>query len=255
MRPKRCITNMMELRLDAMVARTQMLQKSPEYHTISHDELLADITQFQIDANKERKLERDLKAARLPFPSADLASLSPDITYQVEANYLKRICEGHWIADHQNLIVTGLDEKSCARLTCAVLRKVIEHGFRVRCFDVSSLLESCFVKRNSKLTGTTSPLIKFLDELRRPDVLFIRGLGLHPFSENQRADLSRIIQWRENTGGIVVTSPYQPKDWLDMLGNSPDSYQIRNSLTDQFHHFHLSQKLDRNIEDEYDVGD
>lgn len=242
MRPKRYISNMTALGMSAMAARTQLLSKSPEFDAMSHDELLNDITQFQLDTTRQERLERNIKSAKLPFPSASLETLPVFIKRQIDTHYLNRIAECEWIRNKQNLIVTGLDEKAAAKLASSIARKAIENDFKVKYHDITSLLERFFIYRSEPQTGSKSPIIKLLDELKRPDVLFLRGLGQHPITDLPKADLSRIIQWREGKGGIIVTSPYQPNDWVEMLGNTPDAFQIKDGLTEVSHHFHLARK-------------
>lgn len=172
MRPKRYISNMTALGMSAMAARTQVLSKSPEFDAMSHDELLNDITQFQLDTTRQEKLERNIKSAKLPFPSASLETLPVFIKRQIDTHYLNRIAECDWIRNKQNLIVTGLDEKAAAKLASSIARKAIENDFKVKYHDITSLLERFFIYRSEPQTGSKSPIIKLLDELKRPDVIF-----------------------------------------------------------------------------------
>src|SRR5262249_54228921 len=118
-----------------------------------------------------------------------------------------------WVAEHQNIVITGMTGTGKTYLACALAQAAIRKGHRAFYRRAPRLFEELAL---SHADGTYPAL---LARLAKVDVLVIDDWGLAPPKEMERRDLLEVLEDRYNHRSTIITSQLPPAKWHDHLAD------------------------------------
>jgi DNA replication protein DnaC len=168
------------LRLVTMASTWAEQQSDARMPTMDFDARFGLLVDAEHRARDNRRLAKLLKEAQLRLPSACMEDVEATSDRGLEKSQLAQLGSCKWIAEHQNVLVSGSTGVGKSYLACALGNMACRRGYRVLYRRMPRLLDELSLARAD---GTYA---KRLGHLSRVDVLVVDDWGLGALSEAQR---------------------------------------------------------------------
>ncbi len=212
-------------------ALTEQLETA-EYQALNFEERLGMLVHRESQDRANRRLERNLKAAKLR-----LSACVEDIDFRhprgLDRTVVLTLASGHWVQAHQNLLVVGPTGAGKSYLACALTQAAVRAGHTALYLRAPRLLDDLAI---AHVDGRWARL---LAAWGRIDVLVIDDLAIRPLTPSQAADLLEVIEDRSQRRSTVVTSQLPLAHWHEALGDPTLADAILDRLTHNAHRIEL----------------
>ena len=212
-------------------ALTEQLETS-EYQALNFEERLGMLVDRESQDRANRRLERNLKAAKLR-----LSACVEDIDFRhprgLDRAVVLTLASGHWVQAHQNLLIVGPTGAGKSYLACALTQAAVRAGHTALYLRAPRLLDDLAI---AHVDGRWARL---LAAWGRIDVLVIDDLAIRPLTLSQAADLLEVIEDRSQRRSTVVTSQLPLAHWHEVLGDPTLADAILDRLTHNAHRIEL----------------
>ena len=217
-----------KMRLPGMAEAFLNQLSQPSNTTMSFEEKLGLLVDYEWTHRQNRKLERMLKKASLK-----ISACMEDIDYQHPRELDRKVMENlstcQWILSAQNIIITGPTGTGKTYLSCALGNQGCRQGFSTRYFQVSKLLSKINMAKGD---GT---LPKLLNELAKTDLLIIDDFGLAPINAPESRDILEIIDDRYQRGSTIVSAQLPVEHWHETIADPTVADAILDRLIHNAH--------------------
>ncbi len=217
-----------KMRLPGMAEAFLNQLSQPSNTTMSFEEKLGLLVDYEWTHRQNRKLERMLKKA-----SFKISACMEDIDYQHPRELNRKVMENlstcQWILSAQNVIITGPTGTGKTYLSCALGNQGCRQGFSTRYFQVSKLLSKINMAKGD---GT---LPKLLNELAKTDLLVIDDFGLAPINAPEGRDILEIIDDRYQRGSTIVSAQLPVEHWHETIADPTVADAILDRLIHNAH--------------------
>jgi len=183
---------------------------------------------------------RDTKRyhARLHHAHLRQQAAVEDVDYRtprgLDRALFQRLAGGQWIADHQNLLITGPCGVGKSWLACALAHKACRDNRSALYLRLPRLLDDLALARAD---GRYPRLLK---SLARVQLLVLDDWGLAPLAPEQRRDLLEIVDDRHERASTLVTSQLPVDRWHDMIGDPTLADAILDRIVHNAHRIALT---------------
>mgnify|MGYP003505816834 FL=1 len=135
-----------------------------------------------------------------------------------------------FIRRKENVILVGAPGTGKTHLASALGRKACEHGFEVRFYRVSHLVEELEQALN------TGKLKQFRSKLEKVDLMILDEMGYLPFGKEGAELLFQIISEFYEQKSLIITSNLEFSQWNRIFSDS----RLTAALVDRLiHHAHI----------------
>jgi DNA replication protein DnaC len=227
------VDRLRHLRLGAIADAYLTQQRDPATTALSFDERLGMLVDAEQLARDQRALRRRLKEAKLRLPSACLE----DVDYsgrKLDRALVRQLATGRWVAEHQNVLITGPTGVGKTFLACALGQQACRQGHRVIYRRLPRLFPELLLAQGDG----TYPTV--LARFARVDVLILDDWGLVGLKEAQRHDLLEILDDRDGGRSTILTSQLPPDRWHEYLGDPTVADAILDRVMHRAHRLTLS---------------
>jgi DNA replication protein DnaC len=139
------------------------------------------------------------------------------------------LATSEWVHYRQHCIITGPTGVGKSYLGCALGNKVCRDGYRVRYWSTTKLL------RELGTASADGSLARLLKQLERTDLLILDDWGLEQLKDAQARLLLEIVEDRQDSGSVLITSQFAVGSWHERIGNPT----VADALLDRLvHHAH-----------------
>jgi DNA replication protein DnaC len=223
---------LMDMKMYGLAAEFERYLDEPGKDKLSFDERLGLMVDREWTERQERKLKLRLSKAKL----REKACIE-DIDYRhprgLDRSIMQRLAACKWIAEHENVIITGPTGVGKTWIACALTDKACREGHSARYTRVPRLLHDLNIARAD---GTYS---RELGRLARTDVLILDDWGLAPLGDRERRDILEIVEDRNGRRSTIVTSQLPVKKWHDNIGEPTIADSIMDRLVHNAHRIEL----------------
>lgn len=192
---------------------------------------------------QQRRLSRRLKSAKLREQAC-----VEDINYRhprnLDRSVMQRLTTCRWVAEHENVVLTGATGLGKTWLSCALAQKACREGFTAIYVRLPRLFHGLQIAR---VDGT---YLKELARLAKTDVLVLDDLGLAPIGDQERHDLLEVLEDRHGIRSTVVASQFPVKKWHTLIGDPTVADAFLDRLLHRAHRIDLKGPTMRTPEHE-----
>jgi DNA replication protein DnaC len=199
---------------------------------LSFEERFGLMVEREWNERQQRRLKRRLGSAKLRE-----AACVEDINYRhprnLDRSVIQRLSTCRWVADHENLVISGATGLGKTWLGCALANKACREGYSALYARLPRLFHLLQIAR------ADGSYIKELARLAKADVLVLDDLGLSPIGEVERRDLLEVLEDRHGVRSTVVTSQIPVKKWHETIGDPTIADAFIDRLLHRAHRIEL----------------
>lgn len=210
-----------EAKVPEIFQRLEAQDNSQEALALSFHERVHDLLQAQVEMNHQNKVARNRRAAKLRWSHAVLEDFKDDDDIEVPFSKIKELGHCHWLEKKRHIILTGATGVGKTHLACALAQEAITKEHTALYCHYSDLL------RDFKIACKIGEekVVLLLKRLTKPNVLLIDDWGMEQLNNTTRGLLFQLIEKRDQSGSLIITSQFSASDWYDVFihKNAADS--------------------------------
>jgi DNA replication protein DnaC len=204
---------LLALGLPGMATNWKEQAANAEAGALSFDERFGLLVEAEWIHRENKRMKRRLTEARLRLGAASISDIDYAPKRQLDKAVVRQLASCGWIAEHQNIIVTGMAGTGKTYVACALAHQACMKGHRAIYRRVPRLFEELALARAD---GTYA---RFLQRLARIDVLVLDDWGLAAPRDIERRDLLEILEDRYNERSTIITSQLPVEKWHEQIGD------------------------------------
>jgi len=217
------------LRLSGMAdAFEQQLAQPATHDELSFEERFGLLLDHEVIDRDNRRVTRLLSTAKLR-----LKAHAADIDYEhprgLSKSRLASLLQGHWLTQHQNMLITGSTGTGKSYLACAFGDQACRQGHTTRYFRAPRLFATLTIAHGD------GSYARLLANLARTELLIIDDFALQPLTHEQRTDLLEICEDRHGSRSTVITSQLPVNHWHKAIGDATLADAILDRLVHNAH--------------------
>jgi DNA replication protein DnaC len=217
------------LRLYAMTSAWIAQRADPSMSALHFDERLGLIVEAETLSRDNKRLAKLLREAKLRIPTACMEDVDHSPKREIDKALFRQLATGRWIADHNNVIATGMTGVGKSYFACALGQLACRLGFRVAYKRVPRLFEEL------ALAHADGSYVRLLARLAKVDVLILDDWALSPLNDQQRRDVLEILEDRHGARSTVVTSQMPIESWHDYIAHPTIADAVLDRLVHNAH--------------------
>jgi DNA replication protein DnaC len=235
------IERLKSLHLYAMVSAWAAQRSDASMAELDFDTRFAMLVDAEHLARDNKRITRLLREAKLRLPSACIEDIDYAPKREIDRAQIRQLSTGRWIADHANLLITGMTGVGKSYLGCAFGLQACRAGFRVLYRRVPRLFEEL------ALAHADGTYTRLLGRLAKIDVLVLDDWGLAPLKDQERRDLLEILEDRHGLRSTIITSQLPVGKWHDHLGDPTIADAVLDRVVHNAHRIVLKGPSRRKI--------
>jgi DNA replication protein DnaC len=167
--------------------------------SLSFEEYLLDLVERELEARRENRIARHLKASGIPLEKSLAAFDRKRLPQKVNAQ-LSALVDGSFLSRSENILAFGNPGSGKTHLLCALGQELIHQGYRVLFKPCSLLVQELLVaKRDLRLP-------QYLKKIARYNALIIDDIGYVQQDRQEMEVLFSLLADRYERGSVMITS-------------------------------------------------
>lgn len=214
------------------MARALQEQSELDLEHLGFEERLGLLVDREATERDNKQFALRLQRARL---KSNTAAEDTDFRHArgLDKVLFQRLLVGRWLADKQNVLLTGPTGVGKTWLACALAHQACRQGYSAYYVRLPRLLEEMSIGRADGRYG------RLLKQLARIDALIIDDWGLAALDDGHRRDLLEILDDRHEARSTIVTSQLPLEHWHTAIGNATLADAILDRLVHNAHQLNL----------------
>lgn len=225
------IEKMRRMKLTGMADAFQNTFTGKLDQQFTNDELIGHLIDAEWDERYNRKLSRLIRGAKFRY-QASFESIDYIKSRKLDKNLILRFSNCDWIRKAEKIIITGPTGIGKSFLGSALGNQACKNGFKVIYLNAMKLFS---MLKTSKGDGS---YVNEMKRLQRCDVLIIDDFGLEVLDTVSRLMFLELIEDRNGTKSIVITSQLPVSKWFEVIGDPT----IADAICDRI--IHSSHKIE-----------
>ena len=215
-----------ELKLSGFLNALNRQMQSSNYQDMSFLERVDELLDEQLLENRGRRIALLAKQANLRWSAARIADIDYTLQKGLKKQLVKELAELDWIEHCRHLTITGLTGTGKTHFACAIGNLAIQAGISVKFYKFQHLLTELVAADHD------NQLSKLRKRLSRIKLLVIDDWGISMLDASQRHMLFDLVESRDKSSSLIITSQYPIENWYDAFGDET----IADSVLDRIVH-------------------
>jgi len=195
-----------ELKLPGVAGSHTQAAVRAEKEGWGFERFLHHVLDVELEQRRQKRLERAIKAAKLP-PGKTLAALDQEKLPVKVRRQLPALIEGGFVDRAENLLAFGLPGRGKTHLVCALGAELIQNGYTVHFTPAFALVQRLLAARQSY------GLEKELRRLDAFDALIIDDIGYIQQDRDETEVLFTLLAERYERRTVILTSNLVFSQW------------------------------------------
>jgi len=223
---------LLALNLTSMAEGLAEQRGNPDYEALGFEERLGLLVDRELLARENRRMTRNLKAAKLKMPA-----VIEDIDFRrprgLNRAQVLSLTDAHFVEHHQAILVVGPTGVGKTYLACAFAHAAIRHGHTAFYIRAPRMLDELAIAR------ADGRLARLMASWARVGVLAIDDFLLRRLHPEQAADVLEVIEDRAGLRATIVTSQLPIEHWHESLGDATIADAVLDRLLERAHRIEL----------------
>lgn len=219
------ISRMREMRMSHLAGKVDEMAADPNFELRKPSDVISELFNYEYTSRQTRRIKNLLKEAQLKYPSASLDDSLKDPDRRINIELINALAECRWIEEKKNLLVTGKTGTGKTYLTNALAICAMQKGIHVRYVKASMLINDL---NDRQFTDGYEEALK---EYTSVGLLIIDDLGLMSLDIQRCLQLFEVLDAREGSRSVIVTSQLPVKSWYDIFQNNVYADACMSRLT------------------------
>lgn len=231
-----------ELRLHGLkTALIEQMEQPALFFDRSFEERLSMLIEKEMTERKNRRIKYMLRNARLKYRNAEIGDIDYHNARGLDKKLIQVLSQNDWLDHFHNLIITGPTGTGKTWLANALANQAVSSGYSAHYIRISTLMAELALKR------AEGDYLKWLKKMKSFRLLILDDLGLMALSTEQTQELLEVIEARNTTGSIIVTSQLPTKEWYAYFKNPTLADAIMDRLIHNAYKINLKGESMRKI--------
>ena len=193
------LQSMKRLKLSGMASAYEATLILPvNQHPPAH-ELVATLVDAEVQHRAQRRMELFLRTSKLRY-RATLPDVQCSEDRNLQPDKLASLADGAYLTRAENILITGATGCGKSFFACALGHQACATAYRTLYFNLNRLSEQMAI---AKTDGT---LLKWLNLLKKAQLIILDDFGLHPFQEADQLILYDLIEDMTHKHALILTS-------------------------------------------------
>jgi DNA replication protein DnaC len=194
--------------------------------SLPHEERFLMLVNAEQNRRDNHKLEKSLRDANLPDKTAALENIVYRSSRNFERQFIARISDCSFVKEGRDLLITGATGTGKTFIASAIGVAACHVGLSVRAYKMHRLLMDLNVRVND---GTYE---KALNELRKPDILFLDDFGMEHIGPDFCRHFIDVIDDRRYAGSksFIITAQLPVSEWHAVMEDPTAADAIMDRL-------------------------
>jgi len=221
------------LKLHGMARAFAEMRDNAQADELDHAQWLALLLDREAGERDDRRLTYRLRNAKLRHADACVEDVDYRAPRRLDKALFQQLARGKWIAQKQNLIITGPCGVGKSWLACALGQKA--------CRDDRSVLYKRVTRMFSELDmgRADGRYPRLFRALTKANLLILDDWGPERLTADQRRDLMEIVEDRYQNASIMITSQLPLESWHDIIGDPTFADAILDRIVHNAHRINL----------------
>ena len=195
-----------EMRLKGMASAFEDQLQTPDIASLGFEERLGLLVDREETDRDNRRLKTRLTKAKLR-QQASMEDIDYSGSRGLNKAQLLELGSCKWIADHNNLLLTGPTGVGKTFIACALAQKACREGFTSLYLRLPRLFGDLTIAKGDGRYG------KLLIRYSKVDVMVLDDWGVSPMTAENRRDLLEIMDDRYEKKSTLITSQLPVDKW------------------------------------------
>jgi DNA replication protein DnaC len=208
------VNKLHDMRLSAMAEAYREQAGNSKMSTLSFDERLGMMVDFEWNRRKSNHLNRLIRKAGLHFPEAAVEDVEYHADRKLDHSQIFQLSECNYIGEKHNIILLGASGAGKTWLACAFGMAACRNYYSAKYIRLPDLLNEMAVARGE------GQFIKAMKVYKKVSLLILDEWMLLPLTDTQSRDVLEIVEARHQTGSTIFCSQFNPEGWHSKIGES-----------------------------------
>ncbi len=225
--------NLSKLRMFGMIRALEEQAKLPEHSALGFEQRLAMIVDREVMERDDRRYKRKMTEAKLKEPTAMIEDIDWRNQRGLDKSVMMTLANCDWIREKQHIVFVGPTGTGKTWLSCALANQACIRGYSPHFVRVPRLFNAL---ASAKADGSFP---KLMNSYAKFELLILDDWG-QPLTESQRRDLLEIIDDKNGSGSLIITTQLPVKHWHEVIGDPTLADAILDRIIHRAHTIDLS---------------